>query len=83
MNETEIAEFLAGFGGESCYDNPPLNKGDGNTFYNYNLEYKNKKYLEFELIPAIHRQLKSEDINLDDREKFEDILTYTKNKIGR
>ncbi len=64
-----IEEWLALWGCESCYDHPPLEKGDGAAFYDYSIHKDDKTFILTKMLPAIERQLKCE-METKDRENM-------------
>src|SRR5579872_4096881 len=59
-----VAEYLAQWGCDPCYDRAPRLRGDGYIFYNYDPEKNSAEYLTEKLLPALDRQLS--DITLSD-----------------
>ncbi len=76
-----IADYLALWGCDPCYDHPPRNKGDGYIFYNYGVECHKKVFLKTMLIPALLRQM--DDMSMEDKdfECFLKIYGHIKKKL--
>jgi hypothetical protein len=76
-----VAEYLAMWGCDPCYDRAPRKPGDGYTFYNYGSEGDDLTYLKERLVPAVTRQLQDTTMSDHDREQFEAIKTFAEAKV--
>lgn len=78
-----VAEYLGFWGCDPCYDRAPRLPGDGYTFYNYGPENDIPAYLQSKLLPAITRQLQDTTMSANDRENFEKIEAYVKERLKK
>jgi hypothetical protein len=82
-----VAEYLSLWGGDPCYDKYPRQHGDGYVFYNYSSDGDDLKYLETMLIPAVKRQMITENVpverqmSAEDTKCFQSILEYAEAKV--
>ncbi len=70
-----VAEYLAQWGCDPCYDRAPRLPGDGYHFYNYGSERSNPEYLG-KLLSALNRQLADQSMTATDRGNFRMIRDY-------
>lgn len=70
-----VAEYLAQWGCDPCYDKAPRLPGDGYHFYNYGPERTNPEYLA-KLLPALIRQLADQSLTAADRGNLTAIRDY-------
>lgn len=83
-----VAEYLAMWGCDYGSDRFPRHSGDGCAFYNYSHDGDDLEYLKERLLPAITRQLITENVperhlmSELDTENFNKIKTYVEQKIS-
>lgn len=75
-----VAEYLAQWGCDPCYDRAPRLPGDGYHFYNYGPKRQSREYLA-KLLPALDRQLSDTTLTDTDRANLSAIRAYVASLI--